>query len=129
MSDDLPERLRLWTELDKIEAMPLLNYDLLAAADEIGRLRERVVDLEQDVEGTDRLIVRLRDALEQEEANVEWWKQRASALTRDHDVHPECHWRCEGELSDGAVASKWTCTEHGTVRYVEPIPPVGGPDR
>ena len=33
--DDLPTRLRAWTEVERIEARPILDYDLIEAADRI----------------------------------------------------------------------------------------------
>ena len=39
MTTDLPDRLRTWAELDRIEATPVLRADLTAAADELVRLR------------------------------------------------------------------------------------------
>jgi len=57
------------------------------------------------------------------ETEREWWKQRATSIMREHDIHPECGWRCIGGGPEEPVAYRWECHEHGTVRYTEPIPP------
>jgi hypothetical protein len=41
-SDDLPDRLRTWAELDRIEAVPVLRADLTEAADKLANY-ERMV--------------------------------------------------------------------------------------
>jgi hypothetical protein len=49
MSTDLPDRLRTWAELDRIEATPVLRADLNTAADEIERLRTGITNLADEL--------------------------------------------------------------------------------
>lgn len=65
----------------------------------------------------------MREAADHIDALTEqrdWWKDRATAISREHDVHPDCGWRCVGTIRDVAM---WTCNEHGTVRESKPIDP------
>ena len=71
MSDDLPDRLRTWAELDKIEARAVLNADLIEAADRIQELED------------DSLIVSLMsDSSDEVFATLELTKEEHSQILR-----------------------------------------------
>ena len=51
MTTDLPDRMRTWAELDRIEAKLLLRADLNEAADEIDRLRSAIAKAANELAG------------------------------------------------------------------------------
>ncbi len=44
-------------------------------------------------------------------------------MNDDIKLTTKCDWHCEGDLKRDGEVFEWTCHEHGTVNYVNPIEP------